>query len=201
MSVHEQIVESESLIQWLDAKIDGLEIQADLRSRIAGGCLDVVLEHQKGIVLLVSERIYASAFGLVRLIFEAYVRGIWLHQCATQQDLNRFEKNKLDKTFDNLIQEIEKLDGFNNVDVLSKVKNASWAAMNSYTHTGFHQVVRRNRDSTIEPDYSENEIIEVVSFANAIGVLAAIEIARLARNEILANEVLEKAQHVLRPSR
>ena len=177
MSVHEQIVESESLIQWLDAKIDGLEIQADLRSRIAGGCLDVVLEHQKGIVLLVSERIYASAFGLVRLIFEAYVRGIWLHQCATQQDLNRFEKNKLDKTFDNLIQEIEKLDGFNNVDVLSKVKNASWAAMNSYTHTGFHQVVRRNRDSTIEPDYSENEIIEVVSFANAIGVLAAIAVS------------------------
>lgn len=67
--------------------------------------------------------------------------------------------------------------------------------MNSFTHCGFHQVVRRNKEATIEPDYSDEEVLEVLRFAGTIGLLSAIEIACLAGNEVLANDVLSRAKH------
>jgi len=76
MSVENEIQKSEQLIQWLDQNIHGLEIKSDDRSRLAAGCLDIALEHQKSIVLLTEHRLYGSAATLVRLIFEAYVRGV-----------------------------------------------------------------------------------------------------------------------------
>lgn len=195
MKIAQRITEAENLIQWLDAKIDGLAISSEVRFRFSCGCLDIALEHQKSIVLLVSHELYGSAFSVARLIFEAYVRGVWLHQCASDADLKRFSKNKLKKEFGVLIAEIEQLESFN-AGILSAAKKRSWSVMNSFTHCGFHQVVRRNKEATIEPDYAEEEILEVVNFAGAIGLLSAIEIAHLAGNEALANEVLQKAKHV-----
>ena len=81
LSAH--IAESKGLVQWLDSRIDGMEVSSELRFRVAGGCLDMTLEHQKAIVLLVASFLYGSAFSLRRLMFEAYVRGVWLHQCAS----------------------------------------------------------------------------------------------------------------------
>jgi hypothetical protein len=193
MNIAELVSESEALIQWLDQRIDGVEIKSEERLRLAAGCLDVALEHQKAIVLLVSRYLYGSAFSLVRLIFESYVRGVWLHSCASDSELARFKAGKLDKTFGTLIQELEQLDGFN-VGVLSAAKNAWWNAMNSFTHSGYLQVVRRNTEITIQPNYTEGETLEALNFANAVGVLSAIAIALLAENTELASSLLEKAK-------
>ena len=80
MNIQEEINKSEELIQWLDRQIDGLDISSDERTRLAAGCLDMALEHQKAIVLLVAKSLCGSAFSIARLIFEAYVRGVWLHR-------------------------------------------------------------------------------------------------------------------------
>lgn len=98
MSIAERTGEADELIRWLDEKIDGIAIPSELRFRVAGGYLDMALEHQKSIVLLVVNHLYGSALSLVRLIFEAYVRGVWLHHCASEADLKRFEKNKLKRS-------------------------------------------------------------------------------------------------------
>lgn len=192
-----RVAESERLIQWLDEKIDGLAIPSTLRSRLAGGCLDMAMEHQKAIVTLVANRLHGSAFALARLIFEAYVRGAWLHQCATEQDLTRFKSDKFDVKFGTLIADLEKLDAFNN-GVLLRAKTASWNRMNGFTHTGPHQVNQRNKETTIEPNYSEAEILEVMGFADAIASLSAIELTHLAGNEVLANEIFQKIKDTFR---
>ena len=36
---------------------------------------------------------YGSAASLLRLVFEAYIRGLWLAYCATDSDLARFRKD------------------------------------------------------------------------------------------------------------
>jgi len=71
MKVETEIQKSEELIQWLDKNIYGVEIKSNDRFRIAAGSLDMVLEHQKAIVLLTSHCLYGSAAALVRLIFES----------------------------------------------------------------------------------------------------------------------------------
>lgn len=66
--------------------------------------------------------------------------------------------------------------------------------MNSFTHSGFLQVVRRNKEDSLEPNYTNEEIIELVNIANALGMLSALQIALLAGKNKLANDMLEKSK-------
>jgi len=167
MTIQREIRRSEATIQWLDRQIDGVETKSDDRTRLAVCCLHMAHEHHKAIVLLVAKSLVGSAFALVRLIFEAYVRGIWLHRCASDREVARFKAEKLKKGFDVLVQEIEELDGFES-GTLSTMKKKSWKAMNSFTHTGFAQAVRRTTDTTIEPNYDAQEVLEALHFSRAM---------------------------------
>lgn len=193
MNIQGIINESEELIQWIDKQITGLEISSEERIRLASGCLDMALEHQKAIVLLVANKLYGSAFSLARLIFEAYVRGVWLQLCASEEEIEKFKKDGLEKTFDTLVREIERYDGFDG-GILSDAKATNWPSMNSFTHSGFLQVVRRNKEESIEPNYTEEEMIELVNMANAFGMPSVLKIALLAGKNILANDMLEKSK-------
>jgi hypothetical protein len=142
---------------------------------------------------LIANKLVGSAFSLVRILFEAYIRGLWISKCASENEIEKFKKNNLEKTFGTLIQEIEQQDGFQE-GVLSKVKAANWKAMNSYTHSGFFQSVRRMKEETIEANYDKDETIEILGFANAMGMLTALQIASMAGNVELANDLLEKSK-------
>lgn len=192
------IEHSEKLIQWIDSKIDGLTFISDDRSRIVAGCFDIALEHQKAIILLIARQMYGSAFSLLRLLFEAYVRGLWLQHCANENEIEIFKKGRIDKTFANLIKDIEKKEGYQG-GVLSKAKKAGWNKMNCFTHSGFSQVVRRNTESSIEPNYDLEEIKEAMDFTNAIGLLTSLELSFLTKNEALSLEILEKTKEIKIP--
>jgi hypothetical protein len=192
MGIADLIAESEELIQWLDRRIDGVEVKPDDRLRLAAACLDMAMEHHKAIVLLISRRLYGSALALVRLIFESYVRGIWLHGCATDSEILRFQRGKLDKTFAALIAEVEKLEAFD-VGVLSQVKIASWKAMNSFTHTGTSQIASRLTETTIGSNYAEQDVAHALNFSNAIGLLSAAAVGLITDDNKFANEIFERA--------
>src|SRR5713226_2474756 len=193
MRVETQIKESEQLIQWLDSKIDGLQIPNDDRTRLAAGCLDLALEHQRAIVLLSVHALYGSAFALIRLEVEAYVRGVWLRYSASESEIEQFKKDKLDKTFSQLIEDLEKHDAFN-VGVLSRFKANSWTALNSFTHSGLSQVIRRNTAGEIAPNYSDEELVDALNTANSFGILTAIAVADMARSTPLAQAVFERGK-------
>ena len=190
-----KIEQSEKLIQWTDKKIGGSEFKADGRKEIVAGCLHVALEHQKAIILLIARKYYGSAFSLVRVLFETYVRSLWLNYCANDQEIEKFKKNKLDKKFYELINDVEKIKGYKG-GTLTKAKNAGWKAMNSFTHSGYTQIERRFGQSSIEPNYETAEIDEVIDFTNAAGLLCCLEISFLVENEELSLELLEKIKEI-----
>jgi len=189
----ESVTKAIELIKWLDSQIDGLPIQTDERTRIAAACFDTALEHQKAIVLLVSNSLKGSALALVRLIFESYIRGVWLLRCASKEQIGQFKNGKLKRTFAELIGEIEAIESYG-VEVLSKSQKAGWSLMNEFTHTGYAQVVRRNTSNTIEPNYDPAEVNSAVEFACSIALLSAIEISFLARNEELSLKLLDRVK-------
>ena len=197
MHLTSPLTQSSRLCRWIDTKIDGVAIPSTVRGRMADGCLDQALEHQKAIVLLVCRHHFGSALALIRVAFESYVRGVWLHQCATDTELSKYTRDKLKKEFHELIVEVETTEAFKE-GVLSAIKKRSWKAMNSFTHSGYSQAVRRNTEDSIEPNYDEQEILEVLQFSSAIALLSCIEIASLANNVDLAYEFLKKAKR-LRP--
>lgn len=190
MSIDSAVRESEALANWLASKIDGLEIPNPDRCRVAAGCFDMVFEHHAAIVLLTKHSLYGSAAALIRSQFEAHVRGVWLLFCASDVEIDLFKKDKLKKTFANLIEEIEKIETYSE-GTFSYVKDKSWKVMNSFTHTGFYQVVRRNADTEIRPDYSEAEILDALSTANSFAILAGVEVANIAKDEALTREIAD----------
>jgi hypothetical protein len=197
VSLIDHIKQSEELARWLDRRIDGVEVPSDLRFRLAGGCLDMALEHHKAVILLVSRALYGSAFSIMRLMLEAYVRGVWLHQCGSDDDLKTFVEERFGRTFATLVNDVEKLESFSD-GVLSAAKRQSWNIMCSFTHTGIRQVVRRNKDTTLEPDYDEVELLEALDFVNAIALMAAIQISHLAGAHRLASDLMDKATSIAR---
>jgi hypothetical protein len=188
MDVVTLIKRSEEIIQKIDATLHGAAISSDARHRLSGACLDVAIEHQKAIVVLINRKFYGSAFALVRAQFETYIRGLWLERCATDTEVDDFKRDKIDKSFKAIIENIENCEGYN-VGVLSSVRVKSWDTMNSYTHGGYMQVVRRMSEDYMEPNYSEEEIIEVLNFANSIGMLAALEITIMTNKQDLVESI------------
>ena len=174
--------ESKGIAIWLQKKLDGLEISSDERTRTVAGCFDTVLEHQVAISILLENQLVGSAFALARSVFEGYVRGIWLNKCATDAQVSRFLKGRLDPKFQELIDDIEKEDGYT-VGAISDAKKASWTTLNGFTHTGSVQVLSRHSDEFIEPNYSESDIEAIAGFVNTTALLAGVEIACLAKTE------------------
>jgi len=197
MRIEPQIRESEHFIQWLASEIDGLGIPTNDRSRLAAACLDTALEHHKAIMLLTANVLYGSAAALVRPLFEAFVRGVWLFHAASDEEIEQFKDDKLNKTFGELIDDLESREPFD-CGTLSHVKKVSWKAMNSLTHTGLSQVARRITSDAIKPNYTDAELKDVLETANSIGVFAAVAIAYVASDQELVCKVSERGMKLFK---
>ena len=181
------------LHDWITKSLDDLEISRERRILLSVSCYDIVIEHHIGIAALLKSNINGSAFALVRPLFETFVRGVWLRNCASENEIEKYVSDRLDKKFYQLIEEVEKVDGFQDC-VLRGLKDSAWKAMNSYTHGGIQQAGRRSTGAYIEPDYSEEEITEVIKVSGSFALLAFQQIVLEAgENElaIAANDMLK----------
>lgn len=78
------------LANWLNEATDGLSYENNDRCNAGNACFAAGLENQEAIALLIRAGLYGSAFAIVRIIFEAYVRGIWITLCADDQEISSF---------------------------------------------------------------------------------------------------------------
>ncbi len=192
MSIENKIESSEELVRWIDGKLGGLKLPSNIRSRIAAGCLDIALEHQKAIITLVQSKLYSSAFALLRTNFESHVRGLWFLHCASEADIERFKKKgHIGRQFKDLISDIEKIEAFSN-GALSKAHKQSWSSLNDFAHSGKKQIAMRNKEFSIAPNYVEKDISTILEFGNTTSILSAIALAELSKKQHLANEIYNK---------
>src|SRR5436853_6483897 len=87
--------------------------------------------------------LFGSAFALLRSLVEIVFRGVWIAACATDAEIKRFrEKDGIDNSFGDMAEAIAAACG---MDYFYDLKKRSWAALNSYTHTGILPLGRRVR--------------------------------------------------------
>lgn len=165
------------------------------RVRFAGSVLYVAFMHYRGILTLLSDNNPTSAFALVRLYFDAYVRGVWLHRRASQGDLDDYGKDKHSLAFGDMVLQIEELEGFNG-GTLSSIKTRSWKAMNSYAHTGYQQVARHNTPTDIGPSFEDDEVLELLRASDAFAIMIAQEMLLMAGDLKTANELTERMKKI-----
>jgi hypothetical protein len=169
--------------------LDGVGFVTSNRSRIAISLLHLSIEHQKGIHVLVGSNVNGSAFALLRPQFEAYVRGLWFNRCSTEKDLEKFISGKEPPRINNLIDSIEKTQGFTH-GALGKQKKSLWKGLNDFTHGGASQVKSRNTDSEIIGNYKAEYIEWLLNKTSDLSLLAGLEIAGIANNHKISKELL-----------
>lgn len=140
----------------------------------------IVHEHHQAIVVLLEGQLYGSAAALLRCIFESYVRGAWVLQCASSKDISDFQKDKWKEgPFEDRLKELEAVDSVAHGGLVH-LKTTAWTALNSYTHSGMRAVSRRFFGNDLIPSYAPKEIAEIERLANVFAILAALSIAGLA---------------------
>ena len=149
MLTEEEIRRAGSYVEQLRLSVHDLDVPNNDRTRGAGSCFAIAQEHHHAIVRLVEWKLFAAAFALIRIEFEAYIRGEWLSQCASDAVIEAFLKGKEPPKIDCLFAELEMLDSFKE-KVLSQIKQKTWRSMCAYTHTGGLHVQRWNTQDGIE---------------------------------------------------
>lgn len=187
----ERMRDAREYVEWLRLTVHEKEFLATNRTRAAVSCFAIAQDHHHAIILLVDHYLYASAFSLLRSAFETYVRGQWITHCATDNQIEKYLKGWEPPRIDKLLAAVEKTPGFSE-QVLSRVKAKGWGAMCAYTHSGGLQIQRWNTSDGIEPNYSPEEVLEVVAFAECIGVMSVLGMAEIANDENLALRLLSK---------
>ena len=161
----------------------------DLRGNIAAGSFDAVREHHSAVNLLISKRLYGSAFALLRSMFDGCMVGLWAFYIADYELLKRFERGHFTVRPQNVIKQLKSCDDGNYTDSLQKIHDQSWEAICSYVHGGHLQVSRRNATEYVGPTYSEKEIQEVLTFSDNMVIIAAMEMPTLTNDQDFKNEI------------
>jgi len=186
----QEINRAKKYVEQLKQLVHDKEAPNNYRTRAAGSCFAIAQDHHEAIVRLIEWQFFAAAFSLLRVEFEAYVRGEWFSQCASDSLINAYINGKEPPKIDCLLAELEMLESFEE-GVLSKVKKDAWKSMCAYTHTGGLHIQRWNTEESIEPNYEREEVIQVVRFAEVFASWSVFGMSRIANNEQMGLQALE----------
>ena len=196
-AIAQRLKKSECIVLWYVSKFDGMKIPQlanSKRLQLASACWQVAIEHSMAIVELVHATLHGSARALVRLMYEAYVRGMWLMYAATDEDIDRAGQDKFPLN-SVIVTALEKSPHFSS-NPFSGVKDQSWERLCSFTHTGYQQIGARLTPQGLDCNYQDSEILEALLWADMITLAAAAAVALEAQNDPLAQEVLRQIKSV-----
>jgi len=181
----------EASAQWMGEcarLLDGASFQTTNRLRVAISLLHLCVEHQKGIHVLVDHDIIGSAFVLIRPQFEAYVRGVWFHRCATDTEISGFLGGAEPPKINTLLAALEQLPAFSD-SRLTTMKQSVWRNLNDFTHGGAIQVKARNTRDEIKSNYRPEHIDGILETSATLSLLGSVAIAAAVGDDALANEL------------
>ena len=190
MLTDNQINDANAYGEWLRLAVHEKSLPANSRVRAAGSCLAIAQDHHHAIIVLLDARLYASCFALLRIAFEAYVRGEWLALCATDTQVRKFWKGWEPPNIGKLLDALAQKDAFQE-GRLSLIKKRNWKALCGYTHTGGIHVQRWNTSDGIQANYSVAELLDVLRFADIIATLAVLGVLSLADDAETSEKLLE----------
>jgi uncharacterized protein DUF6988 len=119
----------------------------------------VYLEHAESAKILIASGNFTSATGLVRLQYEALVRGMWLLYAASDTAVSNllkelsYENAPKNEKLPMLSQMLIKLEGKAPVEAmepLQEFKEYSWKPLNSFVHGGVHAVHRHSKGCPLD---------------------------------------------------
>lgn len=192
MSLMHVIKQAKEFGIWLHEKTNGRKFPNGIRERTGHSILQLSEDISDAIIVLLDARLPGPALSLARPLFEGYVRGIWLMNFASDEQVNQFLDGKC-PNFSVLLAAIGK----------DQETGGAWIHANSdknlisfhdLTHGGAEHVKRRNKDDSVEPNYPEWELESLVKFGNEIRIRIGAELLSRLNDEGAIQQLHEWAK-------
>jgi len=192
VTIEAQLEKQTEIAKWINDHL-ARPFSVDRKQQLALACFDLAIEHHAGICVLCTSELCGPLYALLRVEFEALGRGLWLSHVASDEDADKYEKDKLDVSFGTLLTLVESQIGWPN-GPLSTLKSRHWPIFCSFTHTGYQALVRRVTQTHTGP--VNNPAVEVISALNLAGtfaLLAAAQLSSMAGDQDLVAATLARA--------
>lgn len=190
MNIHEDLKKAKELGSWVYEKTNNISVPNNKRSVMAVALLQQALDITDGIIVLLEKNLPGPALALARPMHECYVRGVWLLEHASNENVEKFESGKCPR-FPELIKQIgdEPKTGGAFIKGMTELNLKSF---HDLTHGGMEHVTRRVTGSSIEPSYSEVEIISLLKARNKYSMLITCFLLMAANAESEMKGLLQK---------
>lgn len=166
------------MLNFIEMEIDKARVTThESGVKAAATLFTVTIDHAQGIRFLLEKGAYPSASALIRVLFESYIRAMWLWRCTDNYQVETFinedkvvSKKGKNIYFKDLVKEVEKAHNF--PEYLSKIQEDVWNGLNSLTHGGAIQLHRNFDGKTIKHCYDDELIDEIIEFTTMITCMA-----------------------------
>ncbi|MCP4551294.1 MAG: hypothetical protein GY834_04485 [Bacteroidetes bacterium] len=142
---------------------------------------DLCYEHSKAIFQLHRNKLYGSAFALIRCCIESYVRALWLRCCATQQQSEAvWSKDGKWPKFGIILKNI---DSYNKSSFFEHRYKPSFGKLSSLIHGSSIQTSQRLKQKKLQFEPSDEELKELLKESCFLSILANVGIAEILDNQ------------------
>lgn len=153
--------------------LDGTDVsRTSAKQWIALTLQQLSLDHFNGMVLLCEGKIYGSAFALFRPQLEAHVRGRWLDEIATEEELQGFLAQDKIPSMRNLIESLPMEGKF-----LLEFWKGSWSDLCDFTHGGSLHVRARGSSAELADSYDEGYVSSLIQMSTALSYFSLLAVA------------------------
>lgn len=187
---------TEELAVQLFKLIDLPLLNASSRLAVSDVACSMSLEHWTATRSLLKTAMLPSAVTVHRVQFEALLRSLWVLYVASEEQLAKLSAVltiETEQDAKNLPQVAEMMTALSKngppqaYEALSRFKDNSWKALNSYVHAGIHPI-RRHAEG-----YPIQLIESIAKNANGLAILSAMQAAVLSGVQPLQREILDLA--------
>jgi len=165
---------------WNEEKLYGIEVHTNDISHLGIASFAIVHEHQKSALLLTELGLMASSMALMRPMFEAYVRGLWLVY-ATQEEFNQYQAGRDSLDLERAIRLILSRSGKSRFNDALEMWKLSKKTLHGYVHNSFQALIRRS--GLIELPTAD--VVSTLNFSSALATIASIEITEIMDSDAL----------------
>jgi hypothetical protein len=188
--------ESDALAAEILALVDVPLFDDSPRIKTSDVACSLSLEHWASTRALLRSGLLPSAVVVHRAQFEALARSIWLLYAASDDHLPKLTATlslESEQAAKNMHQTAEMMRDLERkapppaFDALSRFKDNSWKALNSFAHAGIHPI-RRHHDG-----YPERMLHDILRNANGLAIVSCMQAAILSGQQSLQRDVLAAA--------
>lgn len=149
--------------------------------------MSITQEHHKAIIFLVENKKTTSAMALLRPLFEATYRGTWIAIVANEDEVEKLIKTDTGK-FKLIEQYAKEIDKNIQEPIFHEIFNRNKGMLNGFVHGGLEQLGHHLVDGKIKPNFSDEEIIELLNMATASIEMMTLSVGYALKNEKIIKE-------------